>query len=78
MILLNAMKKLYDRDKKIDAAMLRDEIQNTRYMGGVSGDIEFAANGDVKKGMAIMEVKNESFETLGVYTIDGGKLQQVR
>ena len=78
MILLNAMKKLYDRDKKIDPAMLRNEIQNARYMGGVSGDIEFAANGDVKKGIAIMEVQNESFATQGVYTIDGGSLQQVR
>ena len=78
MILLNAMKKLYDRDKKVDAAMLRDEIQNARYMGGVSGNIEFAANGDVKKGIAIMEVQNESFVTQGVYTIDNGSLQQVR
>ena len=78
MILLRAMKKLHDRDGKIDAAMLRDEIQNTRYMGGVSGDIEFAANGDVKKGIAIMEVQNQSFQTQGVYTVDGGNLQQVR
>ncbi len=77
-ILLRAMKASYnEQNKMIDAEALRLNIQNTKNFAGVSGNIEFAVNGDVKKGIAIKSVIGGKFETIGLYTVESGQLQQL-
>ena len=78
-ILLRAMKDNYnEKSKMIDGESLRNDIQNTQNFAGVSGNIEFAANGDVKKGIAIKSVIEGQFETIGLYTVESGQLQQLQ
>ena len=78
-ILLNAIKGVYNEpDGEIDAKTLRSAIQDAK-LSGVSGEIEFASNGNVKKGISIVEVKDQQFVPVGVYSVDGsGQLEQLQ
>ncbi|MEM9423456.1 MAG: ABC transporter substrate-binding protein [Spirochaetota bacterium] len=78
-ILLHAIKANYNQEtQQVDKNAVRQAIQNMKGFPGVSGSIEFAANGDVKKGFAIKIAKNGKFDTQGIYTVESGRLQELK
>ena len=76
LIVLHAMRKVYQRKRKIDAIELQQEIQNTIHTG-VSGKIEFDENGDAKRHIAIKKIQNENIEELETYALKDGWLLEV-
>ena len=76
-ILLNAMRKVYERQKQITGSALRQEIQNTRYTG-TTGRIQFERNGDTQRSISIYKVQAREFQKQGVYILNAGKLQRIR
>ena len=75
-ILLDALRKTYQIRREFDANTFRQEIHNTSYTGA-SGKIEFAANGDAKRNVAISEIRDGRFEKQDIYTIYYDKVQKV-
>ena len=76
-ILLQTIKANYQA-KGLSSEAVRQDIHATQGFAGVSGNIEFAANGDVKKGIAMMVVVDEEFQTQGIYTVESNQLQQLQ
>ena len=76
-ILLNSMRKLYERQKRITRSELRQEIHNARHKG-TTGRIEFSKNGDTKRSITIYKIRARQFEQQGIYTIDSGTLQRIQ
>ena len=75
-ILLDAMRRTHQTLGKMDVSTLRQEIQNTRTTGA-TGKIEFAANGDAKKSITILEIQRQSYERLETYLLEDGFLLKV-
>ena len=75
-IFLNAMRKVYQRQQKMEPNALRQEIQNTIYTG-VTGKIEFDANGDTQRYIAINTVRDRKFETQELYILNQDKLERL-
>ena len=75
-ILLDAIRRTYQTLGRMNVSTLRQEIQNTS-IAGVTGKIEFAANGDAKKSITIMEIQGQSYERLETYVLEDGFLLRV-
>ena len=75
-ILLDAMRRTYQTLGRMNVSTLRQEIQNTS-ITGVTGKIEFAANGDAKKSITIMEIQGQSYKRLETYFLEDGFLLKV-
>ena len=72
-IILNALKTAGN-----DRKAVRDAIAATKDYPGVTGKINFAANGDLVANQGIYEVVNQEPQFLGAYTVDDdGKLLKV-
>ena len=76
-ILLNSMRKLYERQKQITRSALRQEIHNASHIGA-TGRIEFEPNGDTKRSITMYRIQARQFEQQGVYILNSGKLQRIR
>ena len=77
-IIFDAVEKAYEATGKIDPAAVRDAVAATKNYAGVSGDISFASNGDLIAVQGIFEVQNQKPVQIGVYSVDGGKLVEVK
>lgn len=60
-----------------DRAAVRDAIAGIKDYQGVTGTVNFAANGDLVAYQGIYEVEGTTPVFLGSYTVDNGKLIQV-
>lgn len=60
-----------------DRAAVRDAVAATKDFPGVSGTINFAANGDLVAYQGVYRVENQTPVFLGTYTVDNGVLIQV-
>ena len=60
----------------MDAVRLQNEIAQTIYTG-VTGTIDFDANGDTKRPIAITQVQGRKFEKLETYIFEDGRLLRI-
>ncbi len=84
-IIMDAVQYAYDKasaadkkDFKIDRNLTLEYVKSVKNYKGVSGDITFAPNGDVIKNIGISTVENMQYKPIGVYTVEGNALKQVR
>ncbi|THB62621.1 MAG: ABC transporter substrate-binding protein, partial [Spirochaetaceae bacterium] len=79
--IVNAWEQASDADKaalKLDRKMIREYVANVKDYPGVSGAISFFPNGDVIRNIGINTVENLEYKEVGVYSIKGSELVQIR
>ncbi len=84
-IILNAIETVYGKSSdavkasfKLDRDAIQKVVAATKNYNGVSGKITFMENGDLIKNMGIYRSVDKTYQQLGVYTLDAGKLVEVK
>ncbi len=77
-IIMDAIAKVYKETGTIDKAAVRDAVAATSDYKGVSGNISFAASGDLIAVEGIYKIVNKKPVQIGVYTVDGTKLIKIK
>ncbi len=61
-----------------DRTAIRNAVASIKDYQGVTGTVNFAANGDLIAYQGVYKVENQTPVYLGAYTVDGGKLVAVK
>ncbi len=77
-LLLAAMTKVYRETGKFDRKAIRDAVAATKDYVGVTGLVNFAANGDLVAYQGLYKVEGTTPKYLGAYTVVDGKLTEVK
>ncbi len=77
-IIFDAVEKVYNETGKIDPVAVRDAVAATKDYVGVSGSVSFASNGDLIAVQGVFEVQNQKPVQIGVYSVDGTDLIEIK
>ena len=61
-----------------DRTAIRNAVAALKDYQGVTGTVNFAENGDLIAYQGVYRVENQTPVYLGAYTVDGGKLVEVK
>jgi branched-chain amino acid transport system substrate-binding protein len=77
-ILFDALEKVYAQSGKFDRKAVRDAFAATKDFQGINGTINFAENGDLVSYQGVYRVDGIKPVYLGAFTVDDGRLIEVK